>query len=531
VTTAAPTRRWADLPLARKLAVSSATALVGLAVLAGVGVSSLHTADSATQRLETSTLAVRATLEADMAHDAMRGAVLQSLLFPTGAEHDDAAAGAADAGDELTQRLAQVSAAHLGGTVDTAERAAAPAVAEYVSAGQRLVALSGSDPAAALTQYPAFLQQFSTVEGLLPPVADAVQAQADVEGTAVARARDHGLLLVAVAGVLSALAVLVLARLVSRSVTRPLGRVSAALTGFAAGDLTLTVGLDTADEVGRMGAALDEAGAGLRALVRDITDATGRLGTATDRLRTSSAAIGAAATTSEGLSGSATHGAGVVSDAVLSMAASSEQMAAAIAEISRSATTSAAVADEAVAVAGTTSATMQQLTSSSREIGDVVGVIASIAAQTNLLALNATIEAARAGEMGKGFAVVAAEVKALAQETAVATENITRTVSTLQADSQGAGTAIAEISEIVARMTEYQGTIAAAAEEQSATSDEMNRRIATAASTSRGVTADLGTLTGAVTDTSSRAVESAAVVAEVEGLAAALRSATAKFRV
>jgi methyl-accepting chemotaxis protein len=531
MTTAAPSRRWADLPLGRKLAVSSATALVGLAVLAGAGITSLHTADTATQRLHRSTVAVRATLEADMAHDALRGAVLQALLFPTGAEHDAAVAGAADAADDLAQRLAQVSAAQLGGAVDTAERAAAPAVADYVDEGQRLVALSGADPAAALAQYPAFLQRFTAVERLLPPVADAVQAQATDEEAAVARAEDHGLLLIAVAGVLAALAVLVLARLVSRSVTRPLGRVSAALTGFAAGDLTRTAGLDTTDEVGRMGTALDEAGAALRALVRDITDTAGQLGTATDRLRTSSAAIGAAATTSEGLSGSATHGAGVVSDAVLSMAASSEQMAAAIAEISRSATTSAAVADEAVAVAGTTSATMQQLTSSSRDIGDVVGVIASIAAQTNLLALNATIEAARAGEAGRGFAVVAAEVKALAQETAAATEDITRTVTTLQADSQGAGTAIAEISEIVARMTEYQGTIAAAAEEQSATSDEMNRRIATAAATSRGVAADLGTLTGAVADTSSRAGESAAVVAEVEGLAAALRSATARFRV
>ncbi|NIZ90464.1 methyl-accepting chemotaxis protein [Kineosporiaceae bacterium B12] len=466
-----------------------------------------------------------------MAHDALRGAILQSLLFPTGPAHDEAVAGVADAADAITGRLAEVSAADLGPAVEAASREAAPAVADYVGDGQRLAALSGADPAAALAQYPAFLQRFTTVEDLLPPVADAVQAQATEQQTAVTRARDHGLRLIAVAGLAAALAVLVLARLVSRSVTRPLGRVSAALTGFAAGDLTVSAGLDTTDEVGRMGTALDQAGAALSTLVRDITTAADQLGGATVRLRTSSTGIASAASLSDGLSASATHGAGVVSGAVASLATSSEQMAAAIAEISRSATTSATVADEAVQVAGATSATMQQLSASSREIGDVVGVIASIAAQTNLLALNATIEAARAGEMGKGFAVVAAEVKALAQETAAATENITRTVTVLQADSHGAGAAIADISEIVARMTEYQGTIAAAAEEQSATSDEMNRRIATAASTSRDVAADLGTLSGAVADTSSRADESAAVVAEVEELAATLRTATAKFRV
>ncbi|NAZ82817.1 HAMP domain-containing protein [Kineococcus sp. R8] len=529
--TTGSTGAWSNLPLARKLAVSSATALIGLGALAAVGASSLHTADTATQELSRSTGAVRATLEADMAHDALRGAVLQSLLFPTGAEHDEGVAGAAEAADGLAGRLADVTAADLGGPVTAAVAEASPAVEAYAAAGQRLAGLSGQDPAAALAEYPAFLAQFEAVEELLPAVADAVEAQAAEHEAAVAAARTRGLQLIVVAGVLSALVTVLLARVVARSVTRPLGRVSAALTGLAGGDLTVTAGLGTTDEVGRMGTALDQAAAGLRELVRDITTAADDLGGATARLRTSSFAIGSAAAASDGLSASATHGADVVSDAVASMAASSEQMAAAIAEISRSATTSALVADEAVAVAGSTSATMQQLTASSREIGDVVGVIAAIAAQTNLLALNATIEAARAGEMGKGFAVVAAEVKALAQETAVATENITRTVTSLQSDSQGAGSAIEEISEIVARMTEFQGTIAAAAEEQSATSDEMNRRIATAASTSRGVAADLGTLSGAVADTSSRAGESSSVVAEVEELAGALRAATAKFRV
>jgi methyl-accepting chemotaxis protein len=111
----------------------------------------------------------------------------------------------------------------------------------------------------------------------------------------------------------------------------------------------------------------------------------------------------------------------------------------------------------------------------------VVKVITAIAEQTNLLALNATIEAARAGDAGKGFAVVASEVKDLAQETAKATEDIVRRVETIQADTSGAVAAIGEISAIIERINDIQLTIASAVEEQTATTQEMNRTLSDAA--------------------------------------------------
>ncbi|MFG1928671.1 methyl-accepting chemotaxis protein [Cryptosporangium sp. NPDC048952] len=127
-------------------------------------------------------------------------------------------------------------------------------------------------------------------------------------------------------------------------------------------------------------------------------------------------------------------------------------------------------------------------------MGNVVKVITSIAEQTNLLALNATIEAARAGEAGKGFAVVANEVKDLAQETAKATEDFSRRVEAIQADTDSAVAAIEQISGIIAQINDYQMTIASAVEEQTATTQEMSRSIAEASVGSTSITDNIASV-------------------------------------
>lgn len=173
----------------------------------------------------------------------------------------------------------------------------------------------------------------------------------------------------------------------------------------------------------------------------------------------------------------ASHTSDDVFVAIQTLAASTEEMVASIREISRSSNESAEMSRTTLKSAQDTNKTIQQLGASSQEIGNVIKVISSIAQQTNLLALNATIEAARAGEAGKGFSVVANEVKELAKQTAKATEDITNRIGAIQKDTQGAVEAIGDISKAMEKLNSISGAIAAAVEEQTATTNEVSRVI------------------------------------------------------
>jgi methyl-accepting chemotaxis protein len=334
-----------------------------------------------------------------------------------------------------------------------------------------------------------------------------------------ARALNIALL---VAGLALALA---LALWVARLVVRPLHKVKASLEAMAEGDLTVAAEVSSRDEVGEMAAALGRAQEGVRAAVSALAGSSQSLAAASEELTASSGSIASSADEASAQANVVAAAAEQVSRNVQTVATGSEEMGASIREIAHNANEAARVASHAVGVAESTNATVTKLGESSAEIATVVKVITSIAEQTNLLALNATIEAARAGEAGKGFAVVANEVKELAQETARATEDISRRVEAIQSDTSGAVGAIGEITEVIARINDFQVTIASAVEEQTATTNEMNRNVAEAATGSNeiamnisGVATAASATTAGVGDTQRAAEELARMSAEMQTL-------------
>ncbi|KZD06776.1 globin-coupled sensor protein [Oceanibaculum pacificum] len=162
---------------------------------------------------------------------------------------------------------------------------------------------------------------------------------------------------------------------------------------------------------------------------------------------------------------------------VQTVASAAEELTASIREIAGQLETSTLASREAVTAVSETEKTVGTLTQVSQKIGEIVSMIQDIASQTNLLALNATIEAARAGEAGKGFAVVASEVKALANQTAQATEEIGNQIDQIQGVTKETVGAISEISTRINRIDNIIATIAAAAEEQQAATSEISRNI------------------------------------------------------
>ncbi|WP_127507608.1 methyl-accepting chemotaxis protein [Actinoplanes solisilvae] len=318
---------------------------------------------------------------------------------------------------------------------------------------------------------------------------------------------------------------------VARRIVGSLGKVTVVCDGLADGDLTRTTGLTTADEAGRMGRSLDTAMARLRATVATIDASAASLSGAADRMTDTTTHIASAAEETSVQAQAVSAAAEQVSRSVDSVSAGGEQMGASIREISQNAAEAARVASEAVTVTAATSATMGKLGESSAEIGNVIKTITSIAEQTNLLALNATIEAARAGDAGKGFAVVASEVKDLAQETARATEDISKRVEAIQADTSGAVAAIEEISVVIERISEFQTTIASAVEEQTATTAEMNRSVTEAAGGTGEIASNITGVAEAARLTSQSVSETQEATNDLARMSSELRSVVSAFRV
>ncbi|MEU4218716.1 methyl-accepting chemotaxis protein [Actinoplanes sp. NPDC026623] len=334
-------------------------------------------------------------------------------------------------------------------------------------------------------------------------------------------------------GVATGLALLlgaVSAYVVTRSIVRPIGAARDSLREVAGGDLTVVPPAGGRDEVAQMSAALGQAVTAVRTIVSDVAEQAEALARTSTELDAVSGAFARAVADTSQQADLVAGAAEDVSHNVDSMAAGSEQMGASIEEISRNATDAANVAAEAVTAAAEANRTVANLGTSSSAIGDAVRLITSIAGQTNLLALNATIEAARAGEMGKGFAVVAGEVKDLAQESARAAEEIDALVKAIQGDTGAAVTAIGHIGGVIARISDYQTSIAGAVEEQTATTAEMNRGALAASSGTATIAENIRSVAAATSATSTEIARAREAAAELTRMSTTLRDAVGQFR-
>jgi methyl-accepting chemotaxis protein len=350
-----------------------------------------------------------------------------------------------------------------------------------------------------------------------------------------------------------------IAWLIGRSISGPLGQLGARMQGLADGALDGEIpGIDRGDEVGAMAATvqtfkdnairirgLEQAEAetqnrvkaerrsameslagdferSVTGIVRSVSTAAAGMQTTAQSMTSTASDASARAATVGAASESASNNVGTV-------AAAAEELSSSVAEISRQVARSSEIASKAVGDAESTNATVRALSTGAEKIGEVVKLIHSIAAQTNLLALNATIEAARAGESGRGFAVVASEVKALANQTAKATEEISAQVAAMQASTTDAVASIGGITETIAQMSEITVSISTAIEQQGDATREIARNIQSVAAGSSEISAHIGGVSTAAAATGSAASDVLSNARELDNQSGMLRTAVDQF--
>lgn len=366
-------------------------------------------------------------------------------------------------------------------------------------------------------------------KAVLEVVQLSTEASRREEQAALASARRASGLVPLIGGVLAAVTIAI-GLLLSKRIIRALEQLRAVAERTASGDLTARVEYRSHDELGHLADSTNAMVDSLRGILSVIGDRAVTLATASEELSSvSSQLIGSAEETSRQASG-VSRGSEQISRNVESVSVSVEQMTASIQEISKNTSQAARVATIAAGEADATTAAVSKLGASSLEIGKVVEVINTIAQQTNLLALNAAIEAARAGEAGKGFAVVANEVKELANETAAATKDISLKIEVIQSDTGEAIQAIAKISETIQQIKDISNSIAAAIEQQHATSGEIGRNLAEAARGTGEISTGIGKVAAIAHDTAGGSENTQRAAEELARLAVELRSLTNRFR-
>ena len=448
------------------LSVLSTLTMAGLAWYNG------KAGTSAAQDLSSATIAVRASMNADMMHDAIRAEVFAAQLAANAndaAGVDAAAAEFEASAAEMTKSYKAAAESKLPPEADAAVKAAAPLVNEYLGAARQAIAALKAQPSEAAPKLAAYLNTFKTTGQALDKSGDAIESaaratQMDIE---TRLARGETVTLAVTTGALGAL--LVLSALVVKSIMQPLLRMLKAVRNLNSDDSDLSRRLpDAGAEFGDLSRLFNtfldrvaQVVSNVQAAAREISSTSAQIASGnldlSVRTEQTSASLQQAASSMEQIT------------ATVSQSTDSARQAN---QYAQSASEVAVKGGEAVS---RVVATMDEINVASRKIGDIIGVIDGIAFQTNILALNAAVEAARAGEQGRGFAVVAGEVRTLAQRSAEAAREIKGLISTsvqkVEVGSQlvrDAGATMDEIVASVSRVNTMIQEITHAASEQSA---------------------------------------------------------------
>ncbi|WP_337062635.1 methyl-accepting chemotaxis protein [Kineococcus sp. G2] len=523
--------RLRDLKVASKLFAGFGVVCLLLAVVVGVGITRLQSSQANLEKL--SSLGVASVESVGK----VRALFLQGRMDITNAALVTTPADVSDSLDAMYATDGKIDEAwealEQTASPESAEERAAfeEKLSEYRSSREQLVAFAQAGDVDGYTAYrssdvaPLAAEMMEQLETLTTIESEGA-ANLTVEGNSAFHSAVTLLILIGVIALVIAIATAVL---ISRSIASPLARTLTVVQGLATGRLDQRVDYTAQDEVGQLAGAVDTTMDTLTTTVRRIAGASQTLAGSSEELSAVATQLSSGASQAASQSQVVSAATEEISASIGTVAAAGDEMSSAIREIATSTAEASSVASAAVANASEASAILERLSASSREIGEVVKLITSIAEQTNLLALNATIEAARAGEMGKGFAVVAGEVKELAQQTARATEEIVGRVNATQTDASAAASAIGGITEVIARIDALQATIAAAVEEQSATTSEMVRNVAEVSTGSREIATNISGIATAADHTTAGANQTAATAGEVSAAAAELKELVGSF--